>query len=214
MRLFRHIPLLLLAIAATVGCRTAYYSTWEKFGKYKRDLLQTKVKQVRDEQQETTVKLTNALTRLKEIYGFQGGDLEKMYRRLQGDYDDSAAKAHSLRKRIADMDQIAHDLFTEWEKEAGTISTDSLREQSREQLRATRQRYDQLYTATKRAEGSLEPVLTKFRDYTIFFKHNLNAQAISSLQGEASRIQVDIAKLIADMNESIRQAETFMKSTQ
>src|ERR1043166_6441721 len=122
------LQLLLLPLAAaflltSVGCRSVYYSTWEKFGKYKRDLLQSKVKQVRDEQKETTVKLTNALTRLKEIYGFKGGDLEKMYRRLQSDYDDSAAKAQGLKKRIADMDQIAHDLFTEWEKEAGSIST-------------------------------------------------------------------------------------------
>jgi hypothetical protein len=214
MKVLRHAPLLLLAVAINFGCRSVYYSTWEKFGKYKRDLLQSKVKQVRDDQKETTVKLTNALTRLKEIYGFKGGDLEKMYRRLQSDYDDSAAKAGALRKRIADMDQIAHDLFNEWEKEAGSISTESLREQSREQLRTTRLRYDELYTATKRAEGSLEPVLTKFRDYVLFFKHNLNAQAISSLQGEASRIQVDIAKLIADMNESIAQAEKFMKTTQ
>jgi hypothetical protein len=213
MKVFKLMPLLLLTVAATIGCRSVYYSTWEKFGKYKRDLLQSKVKQVRDDQKDTTVKLTNALTRLKEIYGFKGGELEKMYRKLQGDYDAAAGKAETLKKRIAEMDQIATDLFKEWEKEASSISAESLREQSRKQLRETSQRYQELYTSTKRAEGSLEPVLTKFHDYVLFFKHNLNAQAISSLQGEASRIQVDIAKLIEDMNESIAQAEKFMRAT-
>jgi len=48
----------------------------------------------------------------------------------------------------------------------------------------------------------------------LFFKHDLNAQAIGALQGEASKIQVDITKLIQDMNESIAQAEKFMKATQ
>ena len=214
MKVFKLMPLLLLTVAVTVGCRSVYYSTWEKFGKYKRDLLQSKVKQVRDDQKETTVKLTNALTRLKEIYGFKGGELEKMYRRLQGDYDDSAAKAETLKKRIAEMDQIATDLFKEWEKEASSITTDSLREESRRQLRDTSQRYQELFASTKRAERSLEPVLTKFRDYTLFFKHNLNAQAIGALQGEASRIQVDIAKLIEDMNQSIAEAEKFMRANQ
>jgi hypothetical protein len=208
------IPILLLAAVVNLGCRSVYYSTWEKLGKHKRDLLQSKVKQVRDDQKETTVALTNALTRLKQVYGFQGGELEKMYNRLQGDYDDSAKRATALKKRIAEMDRIATDLFKEWEKEASSISTESLREQSRKQLRDTSQRYQELYSATQRAERSLEPVLTKFNDYVLFFKHNLNAQAITALQGEASKIQVDLARLIEDMNASIAQAEKFMRETQ
>ena len=203
-----------VALILCLGCRSVYYSTWEKFGKYKRDLLQSKVKQVRDDQKETTEQLKDALTRLQELYGFKGGELEKMYRRLQGDYDDSAAKAATLKKRIAEMDQIATDLFNEWEKEDASISTPSLREQSQQQLRDTQDRYRELYSTTTRAERSIEPVLTKFHDYVLFFKHNLNAQAIGALQGEASKIQVDITKLIQDMNESIAQAEKFMKATQ
>jgi len=206
--------LFIVLLVTCLGCRSVYYSTWEKFGKYKRDLLQSKVKQVRDDQKETTEQLKDALTRLQELYGFKGGDLEKMYRRLQGDYDDSVAKAAALKKRIGEMDQIANDMFKEWEKEDASISTPSLREQSQQQLRDTQRRYQELYSATTRAEGSIEPVLTKFHDYVLFFKHNLNAQAIGALQGEASKIQVDISKLIQDMNESIAQAEKFMKENQ
>jgi len=203
--------LLLLAASVQIGCRSVYYSTWEKFGKYKRDLLQSKVKEVRDDQKATTEQLKDALTRLQELTGFHGGELEKMYRRLQADYDSSAAKAETLRKRIREMDQIANDMFTEWEKEDASISTPSLRQQSEDQLQTTRRRYQDLYQATTRAERSIEPVLTKFKDYVLFFKHNLNAQAIGSLQGEASQIQVDISRLIEDMNRSISEAERFMR---
>ena len=197
-----------------LGCSSVYYSTWEKFGKYKRDLLQSKVKQVRDDQKETTEQLKDALTRLQQLTGFQGGELEKMYRRLQSDYDSSAAKADTLRKRIREMDQIANDMFTEWQKEDASISTPSLRQQSEDQLQTTRRRYQDLYQATTRAERSIEPVLTKFKDYVLFFKHNLNAQAIGSLQGESSQIQMDISRLIEDMNHSISEAERFMKENQ
>src|SRR3954470_24423540 len=163
---------LLGALSISIGCQTVYYSTWEKLGKYKRDLLQSKVKQVRDDQKETTEQLKDALTRLQQLYGYQGGELEKMYRRLQSDYDSSAAKAETLKKRIGEMDQIANDLFTEWEKEDASISTPALRDQSREQLRETRRRYQDLYQTTTQAERSIEPVLTKFKDYVLFFKHN------------------------------------------
>ena len=205
--------ILLAFLVLALGCRSVYYSTWEKFGKYKRDLLQSKVRQVRDNQKETTEQLKDALTRLQQIYGFKGGELEKMYRRLQGDYEDSSAKAEVLRKRIGEMDQIANDLFKEWEKEAASITTPSLRDQSRDQLRETRRQYQELYGSTTKAERSIEPVLTKFHDYVLFFKHNLNAQAIGALQGEASKIQIDISRLIEDMNESIKQAEKFMKTS-
>ena len=43
-------------------------------------------------------------------------------------------------------------------------------------------------------------------------KHNLNAQAIASLKGEAANIQDDMAKLIAEMNRSIEQADEFVKA--
>jgi hypothetical protein len=59
----------------------------------------------------------------------------------------------------------------------------------------------------------MEPVITKFRDYVLYLKHNLNAQAIGALQGESAKIQIDISKLIEQMNAAIRQADDFLKQT-
>jgi hypothetical protein len=201
----------LTAVIALTGCRSAYYSAWEKFGKHKRDLLQSKVREVRDEQKEASQELKDALTRLKELTGFQGGELEKTYKRLQGDYDSASSSAESVRNRIGEMDRIARDLFREWEAELKTISSPELRDADRRQLDETRRRYEELYTATKRAESSMAPVLGKFRDYVLYLKHNLNAQAIGALQGEATKIQIDISKLIDEMNEAIRRADEFLK---
>ncbi len=203
---------ILICCVLGAGCRSTYYSFWEKMGKEKRDLLQKKVKQVRDEQQQASEQLKDALTRLQELYGFKGGQVEKVYRDLQSSYDRSKSQAESLRTRIRQMDQIARDLFKEWQSEANSITTPSLRENSLAQLRQTQQRYEHLYAAVTRAGQSMEPVLTKLRDYVLYLKHNLNAQAISALQGEATSIQEAIARLIADMNASIRQADEFIKA--
>ena len=204
---------LLVCILTFCGCRSAYYSAWETLGKHKRDLLQSKVADVRDEQKEATQELKDAMTRLKEMTGFEGGQLEKTYKQLQGDYDNAAGAAEAVRNRIREMDQIARDLFKEWENELKTISSPELRDTDRRQLDQTRRRYEDLFATTKRAESSMEPVLTKFRDYVLYLKHNLNAQAIGALQGESAKIQIDITKLIEQMNAAIRQADDFLKQT-
>ncbi|HLP78951.1 MAG TPA: DUF2959 family protein, partial [Candidatus Paceibacterota bacterium] len=78
------------------GCRSAYYAAYEKFGVYKRDLLKKNVVAARDEQKEASQQFKDALTRLKELYGFSGGNLEKTYNGLKGEYDDCAAKADGV----------------------------------------------------------------------------------------------------------------------
>lgn len=203
---------LILCLSGASGCRSTYYAAWEKVGVYKRDLLKKKVVAARDEQKEAGEQFKDALTRLKELYGFDGGKLEKTYSALQKDYEQSAAKAEDVRKRIMEMETVAEDLFAEWEKEIKEISTPSLQSGSRKQLRDTRDRYESLHTALKKAEQSMAPVLVQFRDHVLYLKHNLNAQAIASLKGEATNIQAEISRLIGQMNVSIAQADEFIKA--
>ena len=203
---------LALLLAFSSGCRSTYYSAWEKVGVYKRDLLKKRVTAARDEEKEASQQFTNALTRLKQLYGFEGGNLEKTYRALENDYQKSASQAAEVRTRVRDVESVAKDLFTEWENEIKEISSATLRDRSRTQLRETRRKYDELYTALRRAEQSMDPVLVQFRDHTLFLKHNLNAQAIGSLRGEATSIQADISRLIAEMNTAISRADEFIKA--
>jgi ElaB/YqjD/DUF883 family membrane-anchored ribosome-binding protein len=193
------------------GCRSAIYSAYEKVGVYKRDLLKKRVIAARDEEKEAGEQFKDALTKLRELYGNQNTPLEKTYDQLKGEFDDSNSRAEAVHKRVRDVETVAADLFREWEAEIKQISTESMRSGSRDQLRQTQQRYEEMHASLKRAEESMEPVLTKFRDHVLFLKHNLNAQAIASLKGEAVSIQNDIARLIEDMNRSIQRADEFIK---
>jgi hypothetical protein len=200
----------LICMLFLLGCKSAYYSTWEKFGVYKRDLLKKRVVAARDDQQAASNQFKDALTRLKDITHFDGGELEKVYSSIKADYEKSNSRAEKVRSRIKDVEEVAADLFREWDKEIQEISTPSLRDKSREQLRTTRDRYDQLHTALKRAESSMEPVLTRLHDQVLFLKHNLNASAIASLKGETINIQNEIGKLVEDMNRAVAEADKFI----
>jgi hypothetical protein len=203
-----------LAVVALLGagCRSTYYATYEKFGVYKRDLLKKSVVAARNDQQKAQEQFKDAMTRLKEITGFSGGELEKRYGSLKSEYDECVAKAGAVRKRIREVETVSSDLFAEWEKEIQQIGTPSLREASKEQLKATRQRYEEMHTALQSAEQSMEPVLKQFNDYVLFLKHNLNAQAIASLRAESASIQNEISRLIDQMNRSIARADEFIKA--
>jgi len=201
----------LFAAISLTGCRSMVYSAYEKVGIYKRDLLKKRVVSARNEEVGAQKEFKDALTRLKEMTSFDGGELEKRYRGLQSDYDDAASRVADVHKRVQDVQTVAEDLFTEWEKENREIETPELRQVSRQQLNDTRQRYDDMLTALKRSEQSMDPVLHKLHDYVLALKHTLNAQAIAALSGESTKIQADVSKLIEDMNASIARADEFIK---
>lgn len=198
-------------MAAATGCSTTYYKTMEMFGKEKRDLLKTRVTEARNEQQKTAEQFKDALTRLRELYGSSGSDLEKMYDRLKSEYDSAAMRAKSVTERIDKMETVGRDLFKEWEQEISQIESASLKSDSKRKLRDTQMKFDQLSTSMRRAEASLQPVLKQFQDQTLYLKHNLNAQALGTLKSEAADIEREVSKLIEDMNVSIKQADSFIQ---
>lgn len=192
--------------------RSAYYATVEKFGVHKRDILKKKVTQARDEQKEAGEEFKDALTKLREIYAFDGGELDKRYRELNAKYETAAETAATVKERITSVETVAADLFSEWEAELEEIKTMSLKVKSKKLLIDTRSRYQTMVASLKKAEANMGPVLEKFKEHVIFLKHNLNAAAIASLKGEALNIQGEIGKLIDDMNASIKSADEFIQT--
>jgi len=214
MRRYR-IPVLfvvLVLMVAAIGCRSMYYSSMEMFGREKRHILKADIEKVSQQQNKAAEQFKDTLTRLKEMYGFEGGDLEKTYRKLQSDYESCGARAEAVRKRIADMEQVAGDLFKEWEKEITQMSSSDLRAKSEESLRETRQRYARLDETVTQAADRMDPVLTQLHDYVLYLKHNLNAQAVGSLKSEADKIEAQINQLVGDIQKSVGEAQEFLKT--
>ncbi|VAW86520.1 hypothetical protein MNBD_GAMMA16-2302 [hydrothermal vent metagenome] len=207
---FSKVLLLLCGIALLTGCSTTYYSVWEKMGKHKRDLLRDHVESAREEQADAQEQFKSALQRLKELQNFDGGELEDTYEALKDDYDESVEHADDVKDRIETVDDIAHDLFGEWEEEIELISNARFKSDSKKKLRTTRKKYATLNRSMVKAVKSMEKVLTRFQDHVLYLKHNLNAQAIGGLDAEVVSIGKDVKKLISDMETSIAQADSFI----
>ena len=194
------------------GCETAYYGTMEKMGYHKRDLMVSRVESARDAQEDAKEQFESALEKFSSVLQFDGGELEDKYDQLKAAYDRSSARAQTVRNRIGSVENVAGDLFDEWEAELSEYSSDSLRRNSARKLAQTRRQYAQLIGAMKRAERKMDPVLTAFHDQVLFLKHNLNARAIASLQTELISVESEVTSLIKDMNASIKEADAFIRT--
>jgi hypothetical protein len=200
-----------LALGA-VACRSAYYGTLEAFGVHKRDVLVDRVEEGRDAQQAAKEQFQSALEAFRAVEDFDGGGLEKLYDELKHELDASEKRVAAVSGRIDSIETVAADLFAEWQGELDEMQSADLRRRSEETLARTKERYSGLIAAMKRAESKMEPVLGVFRDHVLFLKHNLNAQAIASLEGSLASIESDVGNLIRDMEASIAEADAFIET--
>jgi hypothetical protein len=199
-----------LFLLAATGCSSAYYSVWKKLGYEKRDLLVSEVEDAKSDQEKAKEQFKTTMQRFQELTNFQGGELEAKYKQLNSEYESCESRANAVSKQIQDVDEVAQDMFKEWKSELSQYQSADLRAKSEQQLQQSQQRYSELIAAMRKAEASMQPVLRAFHDQVLFLKHNLNAQAIASLQTTASGINDNVQQLIKDMENSINQANDFI----
>ena len=202
--------LALVLMPALTGCQSAYYKTMQTFGYEKREILVDRVESARDKQEDAKEQFTSALEEFKSVVEFDGGDLEAMYTKLENEYQRSEQAAKGVTGKIDAVDKVANALFEEWEEELDEYESADLRRASEKQLETTRDRYEQMLKAMRKAEATMPPVLSALKDQVLFLKHNLNAQAVASIQGTAEVIQRDIESLIKQMQTSIDEANAFI----
>ena len=200
----------ILAAPALGGCASAYYSTMEQFGVEKRQILVDRVVMAAESQEEAKEEFADALEAFKAVVDFDGGELEKTYDKLKGEYEDADREADRVRTRVKDVQVVAKDLFKEWRKELDQYESAALRRDSEDLLVRTEARYGELEAKMLAASASMEPVLKLFSERVLYLKHNLNARAIAALGEESAQIEDDVEKLIANMERSIAEADAFI----
>lgn len=205
---------LLPLLASLSGCSSTYYNTLEKFGVHKRDVMVDRVGEARDAQEEAKQQFQSAFEQFSSVVEVKGGDLEEQYNVLKAEYDKSEKKAEAVHDRIANVESVADALFDEWEKELDLYSSAALRRDSEQKFEQTQVQYKRLISAMKRAEEKIQPVLIVFHDQVLYLKHNLNARAIAALQGELVSLEKDVARLVHEMETSIREADQFITKLQ
>ncbi|WP_227714206.1 DUF2959 domain-containing protein [Marinobacter sp. 1-4A] len=193
------------------GCSSMYYSTMEKFGVEKRDILVDRVGDARDSQSDARETFRSSLEQFQSVVDTPDTTLQEKYNVISDAYDDSLKSANKVRDRIEAVEDVSEALFDEWEDELDLYESASLRNTSKRRLDETRKLYSSLITRMHQVEKRMDPVLEAFEDQVLFLKHNLNAQAIGSLEDELGQIRQDVDSLVRDMEASIAESEAFIQ---
>ena len=205
----------LLALCAAFclsACTSVYYKTMEKLGKEKRDILVQRVKDSKKDQEQTKQQIQTTMEKFQELTGFQGGDLEKNYKKLNDEYEKAAGQANKLHDRIQSIDQVSNDLFKEWQKEIDEMRNQQLKARSGALLKDAKDRQGIYMKAMRKTEDQMTPVLAAFHDQVLFLKHNLNARAIGSLKGTSAKINADVTTLTKSIDSSMAEADRLIAS--
>ncbi|MFW5823415.1 MAG: DUF2959 domain-containing protein [Marinobacter sp.] len=205
------LTLLLAGLLAVTGCSTLYYNTMERFGIEKRDILVDRVEDARGSQEEARETFRSSLERFQSVVDTPDTPLKEKYEEVRDAFDNSEGAAENVRERIGKVEEVAGDLFDEWEDELDQYESPSLRRSSEQKLRETRRHYEQLISRMHDAEDRMTPVLQAFEDQQLYLKHNLNAQAIAALESELGRIRQDVDSLIREMESAIAESEAFIR---
>lgn len=186
--------------------------SYDTFYKEPRDVLVDRVETARDVQLETAEEFKSALQQFKEVTHFDGGDLEQKFRTLSSAFERSEDAAEEVEGRVDRVVTATNRLLGEWRAELDDYHDSSIRTRAEQQFDATRIQAEKLIAVMRKAEQKTEPVLGAFRDQVLFIKHNLNMQAISSLQQETKVIEENVSALIQEMENSIDEAEQFIRN--
>jgi len=161
------IPLIVLILLLT-GCKSTYYKTMRTLGKEKRDILVSRIKDAKKDQDQTKKQLQTTMESFQALTGFKGGSLEKSYKRLNSDYESAASQAGKLHDKIQSIDQVSNDLFKEWQGEINDMDNIKLKSQDLVMLRNAKTRQATYMRAMRSTEDQIAPVLKPFRTRCCF----------------------------------------------
>ncbi|MDN2662734.1 DUF2959 domain-containing protein [Psychromonas sp. 14N.309.X.WAT.B.A12] len=193
------------------GCESVYYSTMEKVGIHKRDILIDRVEETKESQEESQEEFQSALDRVTALIDFKGGDLQNTYNALNDDYQSSLDAANEVSENIDKVEDVANALFAEWSEELKQYKSASLKRQSSQKLTNTERQFNTMLRSMRNSESKMQPVLSSLNDNVLYLKHNLNAQAMSEIKGEFTNLKRDIQQLVNDMNQSIADSNKFIE---
>lgn len=201
---------LTVVLALLSACSSTYYDAMEKLGYEKRDILINRVRDAGDAQNNAQETFRSALEQFQTVVDTPDTPLKAKYEKVQRAYDSSEAAARNVRRRVGQVEDVAKALFKEWERELRSYESLTLRRSSEQKLGETRRDYEQLTGSMQETTKRMDPVLRAFQDQVLYLKHNLNAQAIASLESELGQMRQDVDGLIREMERSVAESEAFI----
>ena len=148
---------------------------------------------------------------LRRVLRHEGENAGVIHQEFLNEVDSSAKRAEELRTRVTELGQQAGDFFAEWDVELEQFTSQNMRKRSELMLKGSRESFDDFVVQLARTHDQMQVILVAWRDYMLFFSHNLNARAIKTLEIENEDFAQDFEDLREALADSEARAEKFLK---
>ncbi len=202
-------PLLLMAGA----CKASSYTSFLKFGHddQKIELLEA-TQEAHEEQLETHEQFISALNLFNRLTRLDSEDLEDLYEDFADAVEECDEQAQDWQSRVLNLRMRGESLFAEWSAQLESFTRADLREKSASMLEDARARHARLIVSLEGTYASMEPVNMSLRDYVLFFRHNLNPRAITTLSDTYEGFVDEVLELTSQMEASRFETEAYLEA--
>ena len=133
-------------------------------------------------------------------------DKRAAYDEFADQIDASAEDAERFHAHTAALREDATAFFEAWEAEIEQFTTPGLRAHSEAMLHDSRQSFTKVVEQLDRTHERMQAVLLAWRDYVLFFSHNLNKHALATLDDQNQ----DFAAVFEDLDEAFAESRARM----
>lgn len=209
----RGATLLAPLVLVLAGCKSSGYSSFLKFGHddHKLALLEATQKS-HAEQLETHEHFISTLNLFNRLTRFDSENLEGLYEDFADAVADCEQEAKAWQSRTLNQRMHADQLFAQWAAQLESFSRVDMREKSASMLEDARSRHARLIVSMGNTFQKMEPVLMSLRDYVLFFQHNLNPRAITTLSDTYDGFVDEVLELATYLEATRAETESYLQS--
>jgi hypothetical protein len=141
------------------------------------------------------------------------GDAVKAHEELEDAIDSSDDQANDLRRSIEKMQAAAEPVFDQWTKDLEAYSNPEMRQRSQARLSAARERYDTVVAAVEPVLVEYETINANLRDHILFLSHDLNAEAVATIQEDVRKVSKEASDLDGAFNSAKAATRSYVESS-
>jgi uncharacterized protein YcfL len=147
------------------------------------------------------VDATNAA--LNDLVNNPKSDLKPQY----NNYVKQVNNLDSLAKKVASRNQSMKaktaDYFQNWEKESGTIKSESIRQISAERRAAARASFDKMTAEVAKGKAAFTPLMDELHDIELYLSNDLTTAGVAACKPVAAEANANAAKVKESLNNVI-----------
>ena len=141
------------------------------------------------------------------------GDAVTAHEELVTVIEASEDQADDLRKSIERMQAEAEPVFDQWTKDLEAYSNPEMRQRSQARLAASRERYDAVVAAVTPVLVEYEAINETLRDHLLFLSHDLNREAVATIQEDVKKVSKEASDLDGAFNAGRAAARAYVDSS-